>query len=162
MQLERAGPYVPAITFPGPDVVVTSAFVQAFAASSLTGLTFRPVNLAKAVTIRWESWDHAARSPPVYPPSGEPESYILDAPHDVACADAMKPLSELDAPLAGTATSVMVGFRRYVRTIHSNPDHPDFFRVSGLRYLIVSDRARAWIENAFPGCTAFEVPASTD
>ena len=90
IQLERTAPFVPPISFPGiGDIVVTDAFRRELEASDLTGFTFAPVLKARIVESTWETWDRTAPEPAEYPPSGEPEDYILSRPHSRKLADEM-------------------------------------------------------------------------
>jgi len=94
LQLERAGPQVPAITLPGiHDLIVTDA-VRAHLAR-FPGLEFRNVDKARIVRLDWHLWDLSAGDPPLCPASGEPEDYILERDHDPACADEIGALWEL-------------------------------------------------------------------
>jgi hypothetical protein len=96
IQLERAGPYVPPITFAGLfDVVVTDGFRQRLEAARFRGITFREVVVAKVVRIDWRDWDLTAEKPREFPPGGEPENYILEGAHDPAVAASIGPLWEL-------------------------------------------------------------------
>src|SRR5262249_6309457 len=61
----------------------------------LSGLEFRPVRLAHIVNLEWHRWDATQKEPPTYPDSGEPEDFILEAPHDPSLAKSMGPLWEL-------------------------------------------------------------------
>ena len=95
LQLERVGPYVPPITFPGiSDIVLTNA-AKAFVASKLEGVSFRPIVLAKCVRIDWTAWDATRDEPVEYPEGGEPEDYILSRPHDAALASELGSFWEL-------------------------------------------------------------------
>src|SRR5919204_782761 len=82
LELERTGPFVPAITLPGPGlIVVTDAFKKSMEGSDLTGFTFRPVIKSRIVRLEWERWDRTADEPEEYPETGEPEDYILGRRH---------------------------------------------------------------------------------
>jgi hypothetical protein len=78
LQLERTGPYIAPITFPGlGDIVLTSTARAAVEGSGLTGFGFRPLLKSLIVELRWENWDLTASEPAEFPDSGEPEDYIL-------------------------------------------------------------------------------------
>src|SRR5439155_24383330 len=58
IQLERTGPFVPPISFPGiGDVLVTDAVKKQLEASGLSGFSFRAVRLARIVRLDWHLWD---------------------------------------------------------------------------------------------------------
>jgi len=90
IQLERTGPFIPPITFPGAgDVVVTRELRVALEGSGLTGLGFGALIKQHIVRLEWESWDGDADEPAEYPEGGEPEDYILGRPHSASAANAM-------------------------------------------------------------------------
>ena len=73
LELERTGPFVPPITFPGiPAVVVSDPFRRQLEPSGLTGFTFRAVHKTRIVRLEWHSWDQQALEPLEFPESGEP------------------------------------------------------------------------------------------
>jgi hypothetical protein len=100
LQLERVGPYAPPITFPGVSDIVLTDHVKQFVASTLPGVTFRPVILAKCVRIDWTEWDVTQNEPAEYPDSGEPEDYILSRPHNAALASKLGAFWELVPDIA--------------------------------------------------------------
>ena len=85
IQLERTGPYIPPVTFPGvSDIVVTDA-VKRELEIRLPALHFLPLIKKHIVRLDWQNWDPTAR--PAAPPiTGEPEDYILKNPHDERAA----------------------------------------------------------------------------
>ena len=100
LQLERTGPFVPPITFPGlGDVVVTDDFKTQLETSDLTGIAFRPVIKARIVRIDWHEWSRDQEEPPEYPTSGEPEDYVLENAHDAELAERIGELWEICVPL---------------------------------------------------------------
>jgi hypothetical protein len=87
LSIERSGPYMPPITFPGiGDVVLNAGVRKLLERCGLTGFEFRPVK-AHVVDLRWEELDLTAGEPPEYPESGEPKDCILQAPHDSLVAE---------------------------------------------------------------------------
>jgi hypothetical protein len=95
LQLERTGPFVPAISFPGvADIVVTDPIKRALC-ERLSELSFKPVKKSRIVKLHWEGWPAAQPEPAILPESGEPEDYILTADHDPETADALGGLREL-------------------------------------------------------------------
>jgi hypothetical protein len=157
MQLERAGPFVPPITFPTPaEVVVTSAFRERLERAAFTGLIFQRIDVVTAVDLPWEEWDRTHPRPAVMPTSGEPEDYLPPAMHGSACAAQIGRLWEFAAPSSAVGTRVNIGFRKYSYNVAVRAGAPDFFRADGLGFTFVSDRARAWLANVAPEWVAFE------
>jgi len=90
LQLERTGPYIPPITFPGiGDVVLSSHAKQLLESSGLTGFGFRPVKKVLIVELHWDKWDWTADEPEQFPDSGEPEDYILGQQHNPSASAAL-------------------------------------------------------------------------
>jgi hypothetical protein len=96
IQLERTGPFMPPITFPGiGDVVVTDQVRKLVEAQRFTGVSFRPVVKARIVRVDWHLWDRTAEEPETYPSSGEPEDYILRGRHSAEASRAIGRLWEM-------------------------------------------------------------------
>ena len=131
-------------------------FREALDASGLSGLSYEAVVIATAVTLRWEKWDRAVRLPPVVPPSGEPEDYLQPGEHEPECAEEMGKLWEIQAPIWGVGNRTTLGFRKYSHNVDVRPNCPDFFRVEGLRFMLVSERARGWLAEAARDSVTFE------
>jgi hypothetical protein len=153
LQLERTGPYMPPITFPGIDSIVLTAKARALLETSgLTGWTFKPVIKARIVECHWETWDASAADPAEYPKSGEPEDYILDRAHSESLADQLGPVWEVD--IVPTAQILRRG--DWVRLVAASWDGTDLFRAEGLTYNFVSERARQWFDMHFHKHVAFQ------
>ncbi len=101
--LSRVGPFVPEVTMPFDGLVVTRSGRERIEAAGLTGAVFRPVQLARAVELRWTDWDRSAADPAEYPEGNDPAGYVDRRPHDAAVAEAIGPLFEL----VPTGTSVL-------------------------------------------------------
>jgi len=133
LNLERTGPYIPPITFPGiGNVVVSAAGRKLLEESGLRGFGFRPVRKARIVELRWQDWDLTAHEPRMVPKSGEPEDYILELPPDGRAAEEMGDVWEL---LANGA---------------------DFVRTGELSRILVTERAKAWLEEHLGGYVRFD------
>lgn len=157
LRLERTGPYIPAITFPG-NVVVNSATRVLLETSGLSGFEFRPVNKALIVELNWEKWEWTAEEPPEFPESGEPEDYILGHQHSSETSDQIGDLWELFVP-----TSAVIGRMRPIveslRELHvvsESWNGSDLFRGNGYGGVLVSERAKLWFEENLGDYVQFE------
>jgi hypothetical protein len=158
IQLERTGPYIPPISFPGiGDVVVTDAFRRQLESSALIGLRFQPVIKERIVHLDWQTWDLSGSRSPERPEGGEPEGYILDRPHSPEISDKMGELWELAGGYNAKARKDPSG---ELVLIGASWQGTDFFRAEdGWRSVLVSESARAWIlEHAGKHAHFIEVP----
>ena len=138
IQLERTGPFVPPITFPGiGDIVFTDFLKREYETSGLTGLEFRSVDKAHIVRLEWELWDREADEPQEYPDGGEPEGYLLDQPHSPEVSGL---LGDLWEACPKQTTSVESG--------------TDWFRIN--HHNFVSEKAKTWLERMAGEWVAFE------
>src|SRR5262245_38701308 len=157
LQLERTGPYVPPISFPGFEIVATDECRRRLEASGLRGLAFKPVRKARIVELPWHTWDLDAEEPPEYPESGEPEDYVFAREHSPALADAMGPLWQLvlteGAETEREPTDDPWNDRIYVRT--TTWTGVDIFRAAGVGYVFASDAAQAWFSKELSEFVAF-------
>ena len=127
--LERTGPSIFPITFPGAgDIVVTEGFKKQWERIGLCGVSFRPVLKHHIVELDWESWDASSDEPPECPQSGEPEDYILDQPHSEAAAKGLGDLWEL---------------------VISEEEQNDIFYKRGTRIVLLSAKAKDWFLQNF-------------
>lgn len=161
IQLERTGPFIPPWTFPGiGDVIVTNAVRIALASSGLSGASFAAVDVAHVVRLDWQDWDRSADAPREHPSSGAPEDYILGRPHDAAVANFLGPLWELRSPIqpgVGRRQRLSKVPARYHTTVASSAaPEEDFLRVGTLRHLLVSQRAKRWLEDRFAEWLTFD------
>jgi hypothetical protein len=78
---------------------------------------------------------------------GEPESYIIDRPHDTALASALPPLSELVLPSVGRARIERVGRVRTIYLTVPGSGVPGIFRAEGAGVRFVTDDLRAWLSS---------------
>jgi hypothetical protein len=147
VQLESTAPFVPPITFPGFEIVVTDEFRGKLATSTLSGFGFEAVHKARIVDLRWHTWDPDTEEPTEFPASGEPEDYILEREHSLALAAAMGPMWRLLLPEAADIerepTEEWWNDRIYLVT--QSWSGADIFYARGVRYVFVSDQAQAWL-----------------
>lgn len=161
IQLERTGPYVPPITFPGSgDVIVTLALRAAVEASGLSGFAFREVILARIVRLDWHLWDLTADEPRELPEGGEPEGYVLDHPHDPHLAEQIGPLWEVDLGIGAEAVietpDPRVSWKYNVHLVSGSITGLDIFRASQTGRSFVSERCREFLERNAAQCVKFE------
>jgi hypothetical protein len=146
IQLERAGPFIPPVTFPGiGDIVVTHGFRGILERCGLAGLTFVPVIKARIVEYHWERWDRSSESPAEIPQGGEPESYILVRPHSPEIAEELGPLWEVILPEDAQVYVVKIGRGAYEYRIDSTTwGGAPLFRPTGKRH-VMEENAGEWV-----------------
>jgi hypothetical protein len=164
LQLERTGPFMPPITFPGiGDVLVTDAFRSELAQSPFASLQYCPVVKARIVRYPWEKWDRTAEEPEEYPESGEPEDYILSRPHSPKTAEALGDAWQVVLP-EGAAVDTQPrrekwGYDIRVETSTWNGNHMFWGRKhsndSG-SWVIVTELGKNWLEDRATGWVRFE------
>jgi hypothetical protein len=160
--LERTGPYIPPITFPGP-IVLTTEGRQLLESSGLSGCSFRPVEKAHIVELHWEKWDLNLDWPPKLPDSGEPEDYILAEPHSASASDALGDLWELVIPITAKIirpTSIVRSYKELKLDI-STWNGADLFRGEGCGYTLFTERARDWFSKTWGEYVMFDPFPST-
>ena len=132
LQLERTGPFIPPITFPGAGpIIVTNATRQALIDSNLSGFTFLPVIKAHIVEFHWQGLRWNAPKLPEVSKSGEPEDYILDRPHSPVVAEKLGELWEVEF--------VTIPNDRYQEC------NLDWFRCWAIRGTALSKNAKIWM-----------------
>ncbi len=94
IQLEKTGPFVPPISFPGTEVVVTSPLREAIEKNPEFRLQFLPVIKQHIVWLEWEMWDTLSELPSHMPRSGEPEDYILTRRHSKKAAKMLETVGD--------------------------------------------------------------------
>jgi hypothetical protein len=164
LQLERTGPYISPITFPGlSDIVLTSTARADLEGSGLTGFSFQPVLKRLIVELHWEDWDLTASEPAKYPDTGEPEDYILEKPHSPETAAALGDLWEL--VIEKTVTVIRPGrdtnlrwpeFRKHCWIDSSTWNGADIFRSKDVGGAFFTERGRDWFLKQFGPSVSFE------
>lgn len=149
IQLQRTGPFVPPITFPGiGNIVVTDEMKQAMEQAGFRGIKFRLVEKSHIVELAWHEWDQAADEPEFYPEGGSPEWYILNRPHSDKLADSIGTLWEvvLSEGAEVTRHSDPMTHEITFEYVEGSWNGNDLFRVSENYYQYASARARNWLE----------------
>jgi hypothetical protein len=145
IQLERTGPYVPPISFPGmQDIVVTDAFKKQLEISGLTGVRFQPVVKKRIVHLDWHLWDKSIDEPQEYPEEGEPEGYILDRPHSPEMSKQIGDLWEVVLDEAAKTQRERRPTR--ILLVASSVCGGDLFRAEDVGYNYATEKAKAWLE----------------
>lgn len=137
LEVERVGPFVPPISFPFGEMLVTDA-LKSEIANVFSDIVFRPTTYGKVTKIDWRAWDLTADEPGKYPAGGEPENYIKSRKHDVEIAADMPVLWAVD--VQATAGLQQEGTRALFRD--KVPD-TDIFRTYLL--LFASERFAAFL-----------------
>ncbi|HUG69810.1 MAG TPA: hypothetical protein VMM76_18805 [Pirellulaceae bacterium] len=129
LRLVRSGPFMPPVTFPHFEMLVSDKMKSAMEASGFLGVSFREVSKTHIPQIDWHEWDLQAENPRYYPKSGEPEDYLFEAEHsDEAARD------------LGTIWEVVM----------LEDSKSDLYRRGGGdRRIYISPRAAAWFQEYF-------------
>lgn len=160
--LERTGPFVPPISFPGiPEIVVTDAFKKQLESSGLTGCKFLPVTKRYIAFSDWETWN-TKKEPKYYPDSGEPEDYISEKPHSPMLAKKIGTLWELSLETVSVVDRKFIGYPEEtdITLLESSWDGRDFFRAKRVGYNYITERAKVWLEQRVPEWVNFTMELS--
>ena len=145
IQLERTGPSIAPITFPGAgDVVITEKFRSALESSGLNGFSFLPVIKYHIVDLDLARQDATAE---------EPEDYILSGEHSEQASDALGNLWEL---ITIDGVDVERGENLSIRLLAETWNGADFFTARTTRIKCVSERAKTWLKRHIPEYVAFQ------
>ena len=161
LELERTGPFIPPISFPGlMYVIVTDRFREKLRISGLGDFDFRPVKKVRIVELRWERWERTGKVPPELPPGSEPEDYISSRPHSPALATAMGSLWQVLLP-KGAIVDFNFEWTPRLRVHATSWTGAHFFRGtnkegSSGRWPLVSETGKAWLEKAAGEWVQFE------
>ena len=156
IQLERVGPYVPPISFPGiSDVVVTDEFKKLLEMSGLNGLNFKPVIKKQIVELDWQKWDQSAEEPFEYPEDGEPESYILGKPHSPKISEQIGNLWEVVLEKVCKAGKADPGYHSIFLNNRSWGGQ-DLFIAQNRGYIFITEKAKVWFEQNAKQHVAFK------
>jgi hypothetical protein len=150
LALQRTGPYIPPITLPGiGEVVLTSPAKILLECSGLTGFSFRPVEKALTVELRWENWNLKADEPEYFPDSGEPEDYLLGQPNSPTASAALGDLWEVFVPNTATVLRPGAIIRSYkeLRLDLDTWNGADLFRSDGYGSTLFTECGREWFSS---------------
>ena len=156
-RLMRTGPFMPPITFPSLECVVSDEFRHKLEQSGLTGLSFREVIKHRIVTLHWEKWDRSLDLTPEQLPPSEPEDYLLKRRHSIRSAKALGDLWQLCPPRHQMEWVERRGWKRYPQDestryaldwSRSPTIDTDFWSDGGS--VCVTEKAKAWLEECVP------------
>lgn len=146
-RLQRTGPFIPPLTMPGYDIVVTAPLRRELEQSALTGFSFVSVEKTKVVEVPWHEWNPESPDPGEYPEGGEPAEYIDGGEHSPAAAEALGELWALAIPAVGRVERdrPIVESSRELHLVLGTTGGLDFVRSPDVLHTYVSDRARTWL-----------------
>lgn len=157
-QLERTGPYIPEITFPGIGIIVIRDDIKfKIQNKNLNGLILKEVKKKKIVDLDWTNWDHNLPEPLVYPQLNSPEGYILDRKNSRVISKKMGNVWELQAKTYGICEIVDPTSRK-VSVDFNTWDGSDIFMGNKTRRIYVSLRAFNWLRDIAPNCVRAVIP----
>lgn len=164
VQLERTGPFIPPISFPGMVPIVTQALREELELSGLTGFSFGPVVKQRIVQLDWHLWDRTRPDPKKYPFEGEPEYYIECEKHSPAAAEAVGELWALWIPKIARVKrdQRIVESRSQLHLVASTMKSSDFAGSDDVGFYFVSEKAKAWLEARVREWVAFEEASLAD
>ena len=158
LQLERTGPFVPPITFPSSDLLVTARFRQCLEESKMGQYRFRRVNMTRIVEYAWHEWDRKSDEPEEYP-DGEPGDYILQRPHSEPLAASLEDIWELvpyDVATIEISPEIPEWLEHYVIDDSTwNGDHLFFGQLPGGQKPFVTDVGRQFLMDQVPEWVTF-------
>lgn len=159
--LERTGPYMPPVTFPGlGDVLLTTDARVLFEAGGFERMSFLPVVKKLIVELHWEEWNLLEPEPAEFPPGGEPENYVLDHPHDERIADALGDIWELVVPKVDACVGVDLdkkwGWPTRFHVEEALWDGSDLFRSKGAGQIFLTERAKETFSANWNDCISLE------
>lgn len=159
LRLERTGPFISPITFPGiSDIVVTSPFRDLLETSGLKGIQFKRVSKNLIVNSDWHTWDRNADEPLEYPADGEPEGYILGHEHS---SEASRLIGDLwEVVLTRTARIYRareICTKRDIQLITESWQGDDLFRAHDVGYVYATEKAKNWLEEHAADCVGYSV-----
>jgi hypothetical protein len=149
VQLQRTGPFVPPITFPGIGlIIVTNDLKLQMEQAGFRGITFRPVEKTHVAYVPWHEWDLNADDPGYYPEGNAPESYVLSEPHSDELSESIGPIWQVvvsDSAEVVRQTDPISDETTFTYVADSWKGN-DLFSVSENSYKYVSPRAKSWLE----------------
>jgi hypothetical protein len=164
--LDRAGPFLPPVSFPhgrtGIRVVVSDDFRRSLLAAGYSELVFREAIKARIVKLNWHTWDRSAGAPRRSPRGGEPENYMEGKPHDHDAVERMPLAWELVPPLVHLDYEENPELQDEedppLRAILSQREYPRWFRSrEEWGEQILSPAVRDWLAQAVGEWVSFEL-----
>ena len=159
LQLQRTGPYVPPISFPGiGEMVVTDRVRREMNQFGLRGFGFEPVDKKLIVASDWHDWPAETDAPQAHPETGEPENYVLGQPHSAEAADEMGDLWALSFNHGAETRRDrrIVKRRSEIKLVAASVGDRDLFAAQGVGFIYASPSAKQWLEDRFADAVTFE------
>ena len=160
LRYSRAGPVAPPIALPDMGVIVAGhEFRKALEGSGLHGLAFCALIKKRIVEFHWERWDRTSNEIGELPKLDDPFNLLLEYPHSEEAARAVGTLWE--ARTQRLAEVVSINKRapwEYDLQIQGDLEPLrgiDFFGAKRQDRVIVSERAKQWLETNVPEWVSF-------
>lgn len=139
LQLERTGPFQPAIILSGyEDLLVTDTLKNKIESDQVSRLDFLPVVRKHIVFLDWTNWDLKADEPKFYPENGDPENYILGMPHSPEVASSMEKVWEVVVPHNGKFTDSL--------SFIPGEKNIELMKAENSGWFIATEKMKNWLE----------------
>ena len=143
IQLARCGPFVPPMSITADSIVITNTMLSALHTSPFKEWSVATVEKTQIVMSEWDGSDFVSAP-------GDPEDFILNSPHDEACAQSLGDLWEIVLPVGCTAKGFKVSVNRSSMLIESVTyvgGDLFFIQFPGGRSVACSSSFRSWIDS---------------
>lgn len=148
-ELERTGPYIPAIYIANSrNVIITDEIKQIIEQNDISGVTkFCHVVKKKIVDINWESWDKS-HGPLFIPESNEPEDYILKGQNNIDLLQSTPDIWELKVVRKYNLTKISDKFDsiNYTHLTMNIKPQFDIFMPQNILVVIISEKLKNILE----------------
>lgn len=156
LPLERTGPFVPPISFPWQNVIVTTEMKGTMINAGFMGIVFGEVFKKRIVKLDWHKWDIKAKEPVRYPAGGEPENYILGRKHSDELSKQIGELWEVVGSVVEEYERVTTENNVEFIYIPGSRKGADMFTLGHSSTVYISSRAKSWFQHYFPEWTSFK------
>ncbi|MBI3968523.1 MAG: hypothetical protein HY329_23045 [Chloroflexi bacterium] len=145
---ERAGSFIPPISFVGDGVIVTGELRRQLEESGLTGAAFRPLSPARLAQVAAERQPGPVSQSPGSAGAGA-EAGTSPLSSDSDPSGQVSDLWEIDLAEHASGVSEHIGPNAWdfeTSIVEATWDGTDWFRVASANTIFVSRRAREWLE----------------